>query len=165
MVNRSGLAWIVAAVVCASVGTVFVHAQSGSKATLTTQDYVEIQQLYARYNMAIDTGDGEAWAATFIPDGVFNNNTRGHDALVQFVRDWRDKRDGANRRHLNSNLVITPTPDGARASVYLLLLNVGVRPAIPATTGIYEDTLVRTPQGWRFKSRIVHADPTPAPIQ
>src|SRR5262245_17419264 len=130
-------------------------------AKLTTQDYADIQQLYARYNLAIDTGDAEGWAATFTPDGVFNNTNKGHDALVQFIKDWREKRDGANRRHLNSNMVLTPTPDGANGSIYLLLLNVAVRPATIATTGIYEDVLVRTPQGWRFKSRIVHADPPP----
>jgi len=112
-------------------------------------------------NLAIDTGNAEGWAATFTPDGVFNNTNKGHDALVQFIKDWREKRDGANRRHLNSNMVLTPTADGANASIYLLLLNVGVRPATIATTGIYEDVLVRTPQGWRFKSRIVHADPGP----
>src|SRR5262245_38275940 len=137
-----------------------VHAQQ-NPAKLTTQDYNDIQQLYARYNLAIDTGNGEAWAATFTPDGVFNNTNKGHDALVQFIKDLREKRDGANRRHLNSNMVLTPTPDGANGSIYLLLLNVAVRPATIATTGIYEDVLVRTPRGWRFKSRIVHADPPP----
>jgi actinorhodin biosynthesis protein ActVIA len=142
------------------LATIAVSAQQSS-ARLTTQDYNDIQQLYARYNLAIDTGNGEAWAATFTPDGVFNNTNKGHDALVQFIKDWREKRDGANRRHLNSNMVLTPTADGANASIYLLLLNVGVRPATIATTGIYEDVLVRTPQGWRFKSRIVHADPGP----
>jgi hypothetical protein len=130
----------------AVIGMTVVHAQH-NQATLTTQDYIDIQQLYARYNLAIDTGDGEGWAATFTPDGVFNNTNKGHDALVQFIKDWRDKRDGANRRHLNSNMALTPTADGANGAIYLLLLNVGV--------------LVRTPQGWRFKSRIVHADPAP----
>jgi hypothetical protein len=144
----------------AVIGMTSIHAQQ-NPAKLTTQDYNDIQQLYARYNLAIDTGNGEAWAATFTPDGVFNNTNKGHDALVQFIRDWREKRDGGNRRHLNSNMVLTATPDGANGSIYLLLLNVGVRPATIATTGIYEDVLVRTPQGWRFKSRIVHADPPP----
>src|SRR5262249_32590529 len=112
----------------AGIGMTSVHAQQ-HPAKLTTQDYNEIQQLYARYNLAIDTGNGEAWAATFTPDGVFNNTNKGHDALVQFIKDWREKRDGANRRHLNSNMVLTPTPDGANGSIYLLLLNVAARPA------------------------------------
>ncbi len=141
-----------------------VPARAGAQSrSLTTQDYVDLQQLYAHYNMAIDTGDGEAWAATFTPDGVFNNTNTGHDALVQFIKDWRDKRDGANRRHWNSNLAFTATEGGASGSCYLILLNVGVRPATIVTTGIYEDVLVKTPEGWRFKSRIVHADPAPRP--
>jgi SnoaL-like domain len=151
---------VVAAVGLAiGIGTL-VHAQQGS-AKLTTQDYIDIQQLYARYNMAIDTGNGEGWAGTFTPDGVFNNTNKGHDALVQFIKDWREKRDGANRRHWNSNLAIAQTADGASGSVYLILLNVGVRPATIVSTGIYEDALVKTPQGWRFKTRVVHGDPAP----
>ena len=83
---------LVAAVLgLAFVGMTVVHAQHGA-AKLATQDYIDIQQLYARYNIAIDTGDGEGWAATFTPDGVFNNTNKGHDALVQFIKDWRDKR-------------------------------------------------------------------------
>jgi hypothetical protein len=132
-------------------------------AHLTTQDYIDLQQLYARYNMAIDSGDGEAWAATFTPDGVFNTTNVGHDALVQFVKDWREKRDGANRRHANSNLLYTPTDTGARGTCYLILLDIGVRPAAIAMTGVYDDVIVRTPRGWRFTSRTVRIDPAPAP--
>ncbi len=91
---------------------------------LTTQDYLDLQQLYARYNVAIDTGDAEAWAATFIPDGVFNTTNRGHDQLVQFIRNWRGNRNGANLRHWNSNLAFSATPAGAAGSCYQMLLNV-----------------------------------------
>jgi len=153
---RIGLAVAVVAVVVAA-------AVAAQPAPLTPEDLTELQQLYARYNMAIDSGDAEAWAATFTPDGVFNNTNRGHDGLVQFIKDWVEKRDGANRRHWNSNLAFTATPDGARGACYLMLLNIGVRPVTIALTGIYEDALVKTPQGWRFKSRIVHSDPAPAP--
>ena len=63
---------------------------------LSTQDYVDIEQLYAQYNHAIDSGDAEAWAATFTADGSFNKFT-GHEALAGFVRQWREK-NGASRR-------------------------------------------------------------------
>ena len=162
MPNRRVFTVMVLAAAAAILGTGLLRAQKASTTVLTTQDYADIQQLYARYNQAIDSGDAEGWASMFTPDGVFNTNTRGHDALAQFVRDWREKRNGANRRHWNSNLVITPTAEGANGSVYLLLLDIGVRPAVPALTAIYEDRLVKTAAGWRFKSRIVHADPAPA---
>lgn len=132
------------------------------KASLTGDDYIEIQQLYARYNNAIDSGDAEAWAATFVPDGVFNT-FNGHDALVGFVNNWRDNLKGTNRRHWNSNLVITPSPDGATGSVYLLLVDVSVRPPVIATAAKYDDQLVKTPQGWRFKKRVTKAEGAPPP--
>ena len=129
---------------------------------LTADDYIEIQQLYARYNNAIDSGDAEGYAATFTPDGVFNN-FNGHDALVGFIKNWREKMGGANRRHWNTNLVITPTADGASGTVYLFLMDVGVRPPTIGTAAKYEDQLVKTANGWRFKKRVTKGEgPPPA---
>jgi SnoaL-like domain len=137
-----------------------VSAQSHGK--LTADDYVEIQQLYARYNNAIDSGDAEGYAATFTPDGVFNT-FNGHDALVGFIHRWHDSMGGANLRHWNTNLTITPTPDGAGGSVYLLLVNVGVRPPAIQAAAKYEDQMVKTPDGWRFKKRVTKNEgPPPA---
>jgi len=61
-------------------------------------------------------------------------------------------------RHFNANLVITPTPEGAKGSVYLLLFNARNIPATIVETAIYDDTLVKTPQGWKFKRRVVWRD-------
>lgn len=164
MRNRSVFVAVVAAIVVASGGLILAQLRA-PKGALSTQDYVEIQQLYARYAMTIDAGNADGWANTFTSDGVFNNNARGHAALVQFVHDWRDKRSGASRRHWNSNLVITPSEDGATGSVYLLLLDISTRPPAPVSSSVYEDALVKTPQGWRFKTRVLHGDALPKPTQ
>jgi SnoaL-like protein len=34
-------------------------------------DYIEIQQLYANYARALDLGQGERFAATFVEEGEF----------------------------------------------------------------------------------------------
>ena len=128
---------------------------------LSTQDYIDIEQLYATYNPAIDAGDGEAWAATFTPDGTFNKFT-GHDQLVGFIQQWKEKMNGANRRHWNTNLRILPSKDGASASVFLMLLDVGTKPSSIVATGMYNDTLVKTASGWRFKTRQTKMDAPPA---
>ena len=94
---------------------------------LSTQDYIDIEQLYATYNHAIDSGDGEAWAATFTPDGTFNKFA-GHDQLVGFIQQWKEKMNGGNRRHWNTNLRILPSKDGASASVFLMLVDVSTKP-------------------------------------
>ena len=130
------------------------------RAPLPLQDYAEIQQLYARYNEAIDTGNAEAWADTFTPDGSFNTY-KNRDGLIDFIHQWVSRMNGANRRHWNSNLIITPAPEGATGSVYLMLLDVGVKPPVIASTLKYSDVLVKTPQGWRFRSRVTRPDPPP----
>lgn len=145
-------------------GTALLEAQHiKSKSALTADDYMQIQQLYARYNVAIDSGDGEGWAATFVPDGTFNTFT-GHDALVGFIKTWRESRNGANRRHWNTNLVLTPTAEGVSGSVYLFLMDTSVTPPVIASASTYADQLVRTPQGWRFKKRTT-TPVAPAPKQ
>ncbi|MCB1672868.1 MAG: hypothetical protein KDI29_17205 [Pseudomonadales bacterium] len=40
----------------------------------------------------------------------------------------------------------------------MILWNVGTRPQSISLTGTYADSLVKTPNGWRFKSRRVTLD-------
>ena len=127
---------------------------------LSTDDVLEIQQLYAKYNHAIDSGNGAAWADTFTADGVFRKTTVGRDALVKFVEGF-SKSSGGAWRHWNNNFTVVGTPEGADGSVYLTLWNVGAKPQAIVTTGIYLDKLVKTPAGWRFKSRDIKADAPP----
>ena len=138
-----------------------MFAGTGSAASgLSAQDYFEIQQLYARYNIAIDSGDAEGWAATFTPDGVFNTFS-GHDALVGFVKTWREKLNGATRKHWNNNLQITGTSKEATASVYLILVDFSTKPPSILTTATYTDSLVKTKDGWRFTKRTTKGDSAP----
>jgi hypothetical protein len=139
-----------------------VVGSAAHAADLTTQDYIDIQQLYATYNHAIDSGDAEAWAATFTPDGTFNARFTGKEGLMGFIKMWREKMNGANRRHWNSNLRITSSAEGANGTVMLMLLDVGTKPPSIASTGIYTDVLVKTPNGWRFQTRQVKGDAPPA---
>jgi hypothetical protein len=150
------------AALVAGLASVLLAQTPGGQPRLTVEDRLEIQELYARYALMIDSGDAEGWANTFTPDGVFNNSSRGHDALVQFVHDWRANRNGANRRHWYNNLILTPTAAGVRASVYMILLDVGTRPPAPVNSYLYDDALVRTAGGWRFQSRVLKSDLPPA---
>ncbi|MGO9948916.1 MAG: nuclear transport factor 2 family protein [Steroidobacteraceae bacterium] len=128
--------------------------------TLSAQDYFEIQQLYARYNIAIDSGDAEGWAATFTPDGVFNTFS-GHDALVGFIKTWREKLNGAARKHWNNNLLVSGNSKEASATTYLMLADFSTKPPSVLMTGTYTDSLVKTKDGWRFTKRMTKSDVTP----
>ncbi len=136
------------------VGAVGVADARGETSNLTAQDHVEIQQLYARYNHAYDSGNAEAWASTFTGDGVFRNAV-GYDALVAYARNAY-KTWGA-KRHWNANLLITPSQDGAHGTCYLMIVDSKTN-AIVSSSG-YDDQLVKTAQGWRFKKRTVGASP------
>jgi hypothetical protein len=159
---RIVLAALSAALVVAGSGLRVTAQSPGARAPLSTQDYIDIQQLYARYALLIDSGDAEGWANTFTPEGVFNNSSRGRDALVQFVHTWREKQNGANLRHWYTNLVITPTAEGAHGAIYMMLLDISKRPPAPTASYLYDDALVKTAAGWRFKTRVLHSETPPA---
>ena len=150
----------------ALVGLMIAAAAIGLAAqpakTLTAQDLIDIQQLYAKYNWTLDAGDSEGYASTFTSDGVFNNNV-GHDAIVKFADTFHAGL-GAHVRHWNTNLMILPSADGgATGQVYLVLVDFATKPPTIATSASYSDQLVKTPQGWRFKKRQTKGDAAPAP--
>src|SRR5882724_2315204 len=154
MRTRRAVVLLVVVVVTSGIS---VLAQKGGK--LTSDDLVEIQQLYAKYNWTLDAGDSEGYASTFTPDGVFNTNV-GHDAIVKFADTFHAGL-GAHVRHWNTNLMILPAPDGATGQVYLVLVDFATKPATIVTSASYTDQLVKTAQGWRFKKRATKGDAAP----
>jgi len=125
--------------------------------SLSAADYIEIQQLVARYSYAVDThaDNGYAYADLFAADGTFGN-TKGREALAELARTTQKDRGGpAYTRHFLTNVIIYPTPEGARGSQYLMALDVseGGKPSSIVHGGRYDDVYVKTATGWRFKSR------------
>jgi 3-phenylpropionate/cinnamic acid dioxygenase small subunit len=156
-----------AVVLCVSLGVGgagWVYAeQSKAASPLTTQDVLEIHALYANYAHALDKGEGDRFAATFTPDGEFTaGRGPGRASEVRTPRkgteELKKMGSGGGGRHFISNIVLTPTPEGVSGSAYLLLYNARTIPPSFVETAIYEDYLVKTPQGWRFKKRIVWRD-------
>ncbi len=127
---------------------------SGALTTLTPLDYVEIRQLAARYGHAVDQGaaDGYAYADLFAPGANFGTTT-GRDNLATLAK--KTARGPQAAWHFIVNHVIEPTADGAKGREYLLHLQYGDgdKPNVVWGGGHYEDTYVKTPDGWRFKTR------------
>ena len=145
--------------------------QRASTPALTTQDYIDIQQLNARYAVAIDecTNNGYDYANVFTEDGVFIDRNsdagfaaggrvlaKGRDALATLVgggsRGCETKLVWTDWSHLMLNHEITPTAGGATGRVYLVQLGM-TGPGSVARHGGYEDVYVRTAEGWRIQSR------------
>lgn len=126
---------------------------------LSVEDQLAIQQLYAKYNHALDFGNVEGWVATFTPDGTFAsgaNSFKGGEQLAAFATGFSSR---MKARHWTNNLIVEADGDGASGTCYLQLLNVA-DPKTPTvlTTAIYRDSLTKTADGWRFTSRAVTAD-------
>lgn len=154
----------------ATLGVAQAQEPAGGRRALTAPDYAEIQQLYARYAFAYDTAEdnGNAYARVFTPDGAFNfpngdprarcpviagsraAECKGHEALAKLARGSGNK-SRLTLSHVTMNIVIEPTPEGATGKAYLGLPSPGGGGLRVA--GLYEDVLVKTPQGWRFKLR------------
>ena len=134
-------------------------AQTGGN-MLTAQDYAEIQQLYAHYAWSIDTRaeNGMVYAKTFTPDGKFvngDNTVVGHEQLAAMIRG--DGQPSPVPTHFTMNIAIEPAPEGAHGRAYLAIT--GGEPNAQqalSTTGTYEDILVKTSEGWRFKQRTLY---------
>lgn len=135
-------------------------------------DYEEIRQLLGHYNLAIDLGEAEAWAACFTPDGVFEctgvpdgSPFGGRHAGTEALRAYAATHYGlakGHARHWNANLVIDA--DGcapataATMTCYMLALSVGGA-ALAGSTGIYRDALRKVDGTWLFASRHITLDP------
>ena len=128
---------------------------------LSIEDQLDITELMARYNHAIDSSQAEAWADTFTDDAVFEGSAgavSGREELLAFVRG----RDQSNRiRHWNNNVLIDGDGDDATAKVYLVTFDVSGPPTI-RVSGVYHDTLKRVDGQWKFTHRKVHSDAPPA---
>jgi SnoaL-like protein len=169
MSNRFALAVFVVLGLVTSSGA---YAQAPKPAELTALDYIEIQQLIAKYARAIDTcsNNGYDYADLFTADGAFIPSFEGKQLAPIQGRERLAAISGGGTngcknvpwiaqgvRHLYANHVITPAPEGATGVVDMLMIGLGGDPNKIEYDGHYEDTYVRTQQGWRFKQRVHHA--------
>jgi uncharacterized protein (TIGR02246 family) len=123
---------------------------------LTTEDQLAIQGLAARYNFAVDSGDGEAFAATFVEAGVLDTGpvqVEGRAALQEFADHFASTR--RSPRHVSTNLVIDGDGDQATLQAYVLICALSGDPARPTikAIGTYDDLLSKEDGTWRFVRR------------
>ena len=163
--RRPVIALAIAVPMLACLTAARAHAQS-----LAPQDYIAIQQLVSKYAYAIDecTNKGYDYADLYVPDGSFATSRNGK---ISNLFDGREKLAEAARGgaadckdvpwagivHMLVNHVIEPVPgDAGRATgkVYLVAIGLDGEPGKVEAQGRYEDVYVKTPLGWRFKSRV-----------
>jgi hypothetical protein len=179
-----GITAVVLAALTLGAGPAYHVPQAPANAMqLSAEDYLEIQQLVARYPYVLDhcAHNGNDYADLYVDDGMFaaanrwgttadDQRTyiaRGHRALAIAAGAGPDGKclppeynRGYGATHLITNLLITPTATGAIGLSRLLVAGVCDYPPTLELQSGYEDVYVKTPKGWRFKSRIHVLDPS-----
>jgi len=137
-----------------------LKARASGQLSLAPQDVLDIQELVARYPYTLDNGGegGRALAELFTEDGVFvtpQATYSGREALLKMASGHRPGQGPAYARNFATNTLLEPTPDGAKGRVYAVIIALGEnkQPSSVVTGGHFEDTYVKTQQGWRFKRR------------
>jgi hypothetical protein len=151
------------------------YVQGATPKKLTTQDYIDIEQLVNAYPYKIDncTNSGYDYADQYSDDAVFGVASewdsppktkiwyRGREELANAAgggkggcRPKQTPASGVRVHHIQTSLVITPTADGAVGKSTLLATGAGGNPLGIEWQGGYQDIYVKTAKGWRFKSRL-----------
>jgi uncharacterized protein (TIGR02246 family) len=139
---------------------------------ITTNDKVEIWDLFARYVFTLDSGDGKGWAECFTEDGVFIRphgsdaagvaavRAVGRDEIAKVCINAYAEGDGRRRRWSgNSQIWSSTTANDAEArSSMVLFVASGSDPAAIAVTGVFKDRLRKTDAGWLFAERALVLD-------
>jgi len=141
----------------------------------TTVDHLlaleEIRLLVLSYSYCVDGGEGDL-VGLFTEDGVWDSSDNGHPKLVgreeltRFFGDSatrqrrRQEQDEAGRSRLHhmvlSPLVTDLTDDEAHGiSTYTGQVIFSGRSYTVLEAGRYHDHYVRTPDGWRFRARVL----------
>lgn len=124
------------------------------------EDREAINELMWHYARALDTGDGEAYAACFTEDGQFgvgDGATKGREALQAMV----DGLGNLGLYHMNADVWIEFIDDThARHHTYWMTMRgaSGENPAGVVAVGVGVDELVKVDGEWLIQMRNVNAD-------
>ena len=137
---------------------------------MSVEDKLAVLECLAAYSHTLDNGDDEGWVQLFTPDAVWESfaagsdkpsiHYEGHAGIREFAAVMR-ARSGTQVRHLKVNTIfveLTAEVARIRSNGILTAKAPGQPPSI-ALTGIYAETLRKTPDGWRIAQIALHIDP------
>lgn len=129
--------------------------------TVSVEDRLAIERLYADYAWALDTGDVDGVMATFWPDAVMEDPIgrfgpdEEHGVRVFFER-IAARPDFAGRQHWVSQLKLRAVDGGAVADCYVFVPASYRRGGVNIhLTAFYRDRLEVHDGEWRFRERLV----------
>lgn len=122
---------------------------------LTLQDKQEITELTAKYNHAVDHQQPKDWMDTFTEDGELKVNGKSQAKGVTELQAFSGKiaTSDYRGRHWVCNILIEGDGNTARLRMYVLSMPIKDNAITLSVMGEYDDVLVKTAAGWRFKTR------------
>lgn len=129
--------------------------------TTSLEDKESIRELLSEYSFRIDAFQFAELGALFTEDGEWiarYARARGPAEIAALME--RNIPAEPKRKHFIMNSLIR-LDGGDRASArtsYLVVLQAAGAGLVPSVAGTYEDKLVRTPAGWRFRERLLVHD-------
>jgi uncharacterized protein (TIGR02246 family) len=130
--------------------------------TIATDDRHAIEDLYAEYVWALDSGDVKGFLALFTPDAVFGDTAgniyQGHGAIGAYVRDLVARPVFRGRQHIISHLRYQPSAGRIGVKAYWLVTKWAKASGAKTVevSGHSDDVFVYTGGQWRFAQRLVH---------
>ena len=131
------------------------------------EDKLAIEELIARYNQSLDSGDYPTWVACWSDDAVLDGIGKLLTGKAQ-IQAFADDYEGSTRSKINAlkhytiNILSTLAGDRASSSSYLQLVSTTDKGVKIIFTGRYEDDLKRVNGQWQFARRKLHQDMPPA---
>ena len=128
---------------------------------INTSDRITIQELIAKYNLAIDNKNLNEWINTWTDDGVWTTTfgeakgkTELHNMIDQVTNEFAN-----GKRHLSTNIIIEDAPNNmAGAKSYLTVIEAKKTPEVVAS-GTYSDIIKKNNNGeWKFVQRKLDID-------
>ncbi len=142
------------------------HADEATAREINAGDRAQILDLIARYGHYFDIHEPKAWASLFTGDGElsFPLSTdllgpryviKGHDKLVAFAT-YNAQIDQVGIHFPGPTILVSAGEGRVLARTPVVLGLVKTNAFFGATFngyGVYEDVVVKTKKGWRFKKR------------
>ncbi|HYJ00618.1 MAG TPA: nuclear transport factor 2 family protein [Nitrososphaeraceae archaeon] len=140
--------------------------QSSSKveqtsSTITIEDKINIQELIAKHNIALDNKNIDDWTNAWTDDGVWSTpfgEAKGKTELKNMINQVTSEF-ASGKRHLSTNIIIEDAPNNmVNAKSYLIVTEAKKTPEVVAS-GTYIDSLKKDANSkWKFVQRRLEID-------
>ena len=127
--------------------------------TVSADDRFGVQDLFMAYVWAADTGDLEAYVATFLTDALLvdsdGRSHRGAAAIRDYAHAFLSQPNGRGRIHFFQQMTVKPEGAGLRVFSFWTVVQATANPRETRmrSLGTCDDLCLKVEGAWRFGER------------